>query len=262
MDRRVLYIEKIYYLNAVFLLWLRKIRVQLVLAVWLIPDWIIRKAARLRSELPVARAVTAAVLVLAIALPSTLYLKERRERIRYNDAYRYLNVSTSSEISTLKHTLGALMDEQSVLRSMLLDTGRPVISDGELAIRLVASGYSSSVLETDETPFITASNTRTRTGIVALSRDLLKRYNARAPFSFGDTIHITGLGDFVVEDSMNWRWRRRMDIWFPSRAAARRFGVRKVVVTKPLRNDASEGDETALDLSGGTGVTANTALAR
>lgn len=261
MDRQKRYVEEIRIINATVSLGLRKARVQLVLMGWLIPDQIIRLARRLRSDVPVAKTVAVVVLALAIAIPTALYLNERGERRVLSNAYRHLDVSTSSEINTLKYTLGSLMDEQSVLRSILLDTGHPVISDGMLAIQVFATGYSSSVLETDDTPFITASNTRTRTGIVALSRDLLTRYNPDAPFSFGDTVHITGLGDFVVEDSMNWRWNRRMDIWFPSRTLAMQFGVRKVVVTKQLISER-DGDETASALGGTANLASNTALAR
>jgi hypothetical protein len=46
-------------------------------------------------------------------------------------------------------------------------------------------------------------------------------------------IHISGVGDFVVEDSMNSRWERRADIWFENLAAARSFGRRTLVVTGP-----------------------------
>jgi 3D (Asp-Asp-Asp) domain-containing protein len=144
---------------------------------------------------------------------------------------------------------------------MLLNAGHPVVSDGELAIQLVATGYSSCVFETDDTPFVTASNTQTRPGIVALSRDLLTRYNPEAPFSFGDTIHVTGLGDFTVEDSMNLRWRRRMDIWFPSRDQAKDFGIRKIVVTKSLKRQLGN-NETASAFGGSANLAANTALAR
>lgn len=260
MDRRPLFFEKMHLLNSATKLLLRKTRVQLVLVGWLLPGLAARSAARFRSGLPVAKVIATLALTGAIIIPSALYLKERGERIELSRAYRYLRASSSSEIGTLEYTIGALMNEQAELRSLLLDKGRPVISDGELAIQMIATGYSSCVFETDDTPFITASNTRTRTGIIALSRDLLKRYNPNAPFSFGDTVHLTGFGDFIVEDSMHWRWRRRVDIWFPDRSLARQFGVRKIVVTKPISDDSGS-DETASVQGTGAGFVANTALA-
>jgi 3D (Asp-Asp-Asp) domain-containing protein len=249
-------------LNAVFSLWLRKFRVHLVLIGWLLPGMLVRLAARLRSGLPVAKTLAVLALAAAIVAPSHLFLKERARRIELASSYYHLNVSSSSEISTLKYTLGALMDEQAELRALLLDSGRPVISGGELAIQLIATGYSSSICETDNTPFITASNTRTRPGIVALSRDLLTRYDAQAPFNFGDAVHITGMGDFVVEDSMHRRWNRRLDFWFPSRSSARKFGIRKIVITKPIERTVNKASEQAYVGGAGVELAMNTALAR
>jgi 3D (Asp-Asp-Asp) domain-containing protein len=103
----------------------------------------------------------------------------------------------------------------------------------EVAVAVSVSAYTSRECETDDTPFITAANTPTRPGVLALSRDLLKRYTPGAPFDFGDVVHIVGLGDFVVEDAMNARWQRRADIWFESVDDAREFGRRVAVVSGP-----------------------------
>ncbi len=103
----------------------------------------------------------------------------------------------------------------------------------EVAVTVSVSAYTSRACETDDTPFITAANTSTRPGVLALSRDLLKRYTPGAPFDFGDVVHINGLGDFVVEDSMHGRWQHRADIWFESVGDAREFGRRAAVLTGP-----------------------------
>lgn len=213
---------------------IRGVGVQLLLAAWIVPDRIGRTAARLRADFPVARTALLLAICAAIVVPTVLYKNEREHRIKMSRAYKRLNVESSVEISTLGNTLQTLLTEQDHLRSLLLDAGYSVISGDRLWMRLMATGYSSSVRETDDTPFITASNTRTRPGVVALSRDILGRYNGQAPFRFGDAIHITGIGEFSVEDSMHWRWRKRLDIWFPSREAARDFGIRRVTVSLPL----------------------------
>jgi len=93
---------------------------------------------------------------------------------------------------------------------------------------VIATGYSSTVDQTDSTPFITATNSQVRWGIVALSRDLLREFTPGAPFGYGDRIQIPGVGVFVVEDTMNQRWRQRIDIWFPTRADAAMWGVQHV----------------------------------
>ena len=103
----------------------------------------------------------------------------------------------------------------------------------EIAVSVSVSGYTSRPCETDSTPFITAANTTTRRGVLALSRDLVRRYTPGAPFQFGDVVHLHGIGDFVVEDSMNQRYQRHADIWFESLDQARQFGRRRAVLTGP-----------------------------
>lgn len=208
---------------------LYRVRVQAVMAAWYLPDRTSRVADTLRA-MPKTRLVAVAALTFAVVAPSFMYVGERMHRQEVTRAYERLAFSSEAEISTLRQTMGNLLDEQSELRSKLLDAGYAVYSDNDLSVPVVATGYSSSVWETDSTPFVTAANTRTRHGIVAMSRDLLKRYNPDAPFSFGDVVHLSGVGDFIVEDSMNARWRRRVDVWFPSRAAAVSFGRREVIL--------------------------------
>jgi 3D (Asp-Asp-Asp) domain-containing protein len=208
---------------------LYRVRVQAVMAAWYLPDRTSRVADELRA-MPKGRLSAIVALTVAIVAPTFLYIGERAHRRELSRAYDRLAFSSSAEISTLRQTMGNLLDEQSELRNKLLDAGYAVYSDNDLSVPVVATGYTSSVWETDSTPFITAANTHTRHGIVALSRDLLKRYNPQAPFSFGDVVHISGVGDFIVEDSMNARWRRRVDVWFPSRAAAVSFGRREVIL--------------------------------
>jgi 3D (Asp-Asp-Asp) domain-containing protein len=100
--------------------------------------------------------------------------------------------------------------------------------DRQVVFPVTVTGYSSTRDQCDEDPFITASNKRVRHGIIALSRDLLRRYNPEAPFHWGDRVYLEGVGEFVVEDSMNARFRSRADIWFPDRASAREWGVQEL----------------------------------
>lgn len=103
------------------------------------------------------------------------------------------------------------------------------------------TAYSSTRDQTDSTPFITASNTQVRPGIVALSRDLLREFTPGAPFSFGDRVEIVGVGTFTVEDTMNSRYTKRVDIWFSSRHAARRWGRQTGSLAKLSIEAESEG---------------------
>jgi 3D (Asp-Asp-Asp) domain-containing protein len=147
--------------------------------------------------------------------------------------------------------LGAESARNARNGSLLPDTGMPVASlrgsldryyggnhdeslnGREIAVSVVVSGYTSRPCETDDTPFETAAMTTTRRGVLALSRDLVRRYTPGAPFAFGDVVHIHGIGDFVVEDVMNERYERHADIWFESLDEAREFGRRRAVLTGP-----------------------------
>src|SRR3989344_4924360 len=83
-----------------------------------------------------------------------------------------------------------------------------------------ASAYSSSVDETDDTPFITAKGTYVRDGIVA-ANFLPFGTAIKIPEVFGDKI-------FIVEDRMNKRYRYNVDVWFPSKELAKQFGRKTV----------------------------------
>ncbi len=87
---------------------------------------------------------------------------------------------------------------------------------------VTATGYSSSVDQTDSTPFITASNTFVRDGVIA-ANFLPIGTRIRIPALYGDK-------QFIVEDRMNSRYWYNIDLWFASRDAARTFGVKKIVI--------------------------------
>jgi 3D (Asp-Asp-Asp) domain-containing protein len=91
------------------------------------------------------------------------------------------------------------------------------------------SGYNSEVGQTDDSPFITAANTHVRWGIVAAN--IIDANGRNIPF--GTIIKIPALyGDqiFVVEDRMNKRYTRNVDIWFESHADALKLGRRTVQI--------------------------------
>jgi len=109
-------------------------------------------------------------------------------------------------------------------------------------IPITVTGYSSTPDQTDDSPYVTASNTRVRQGIVALSRDLLREFTPGAPFGYGDRLEIEGVGSFLVEDTMNPRYTKRADIWFSTRTAAKRWGVRQLTVAGLGRLAQNQGE--------------------
>ena len=81
------------------------------------------------------------------------------------------------------------------------------------------SAYTSDPAETDDTPFITAGNTKTRIGIVA--------NNSLPCFS---KVEIDGKV-YSVEDRMNRRYgKNHFDIWFSQKSEALEFGRRKLKI--------------------------------
>ncbi|MEK7578802.1 MAG: hypothetical protein AAB789_00160 [Patescibacteria group bacterium] len=89
-------------------------------------------------------------------------------------------------------------------------------------IKVVLTAYSSTPDQTDDTPFITASNTRVRDGVVA-ANFLAFGTKVKIPAIFGDKV-------FTVEDRMAKKHNDKMDIWFSERHLAKNFGVKETEV--------------------------------
>jgi 3D (Asp-Asp-Asp) domain-containing protein len=96
------------------------------------------------------------------------------------------------------------------------------LENSSRTIDAVITAYSSTPDQTDDTPFVTAAGTTVRDGIVAAN--FLPLYTKiRIPELFGDKV-------FVVEDRMHERFSNRVDIWFPDRASAKNFGLKKATI--------------------------------
>jgi 3D (Asp-Asp-Asp) domain-containing protein len=83
---------------------------------------------------------------------------------------------------------------------------------------VTVTAYSSTPDQTDSTPFITASGTYVRDGVIACN---FLRFGTRVRFPqlYGEKI-------FVVEDRMAPKNSYKMDIWFATRDQAKQFGVK------------------------------------
>ena len=108
---------------------------------------------------------------------------------------------------------------QIVEETTLLPLASPPSLKVSRKINVVVTGYSSCVEETDENPFVTASGSGVKDGIVA---------NNLLPF--GTTVRLPevfGEKTFIVEDRMNRRkGYYHVDIWFPSKELALNFGAK------------------------------------
>ena len=138
--------------------------------------------------------------------------------------------ATAKPVVTVKPVSAAAARAQGVTRaasSASRSTGR--------SATVHSTAYNSTRGQTDSTPFVTATGTRVRSGVVALSRDLLGR------FPYGTRLSIEDLSGrysgylrgrvFVVEDTMNVRIGNTLDIWMGSRGEALSWGSRNVRIT-------------------------------
>lgn len=101
-------------------------------------------------------------------------------------------------------------------------TAKTPLDEGIKRIAVHVTAYSSTPDQTDDTPFTTAAGTRVRDGIVAAN--FLPLYTRiKIPEIFGEKV-------FVVEDRMARRFQNRVDIWFPDRASAIKFGLKKAEI--------------------------------
>lgn len=82
-----------------------------------------------------------------------------------------------------------------------------------------ASAYASSPRQTDSTPCTTAAGTRVRPGVIATNM-----------LPFGTIVDING-ELYIVEDRMNSRYQKHVDIWFTSTAQALQFGRQRITLT-------------------------------
>lgn len=108
-----------------------------------------------------------------------------------------------------------LFSISALIRPRGVPLGYKVVSRGVI----VASAYNSLPGQTDSSPWITASGTRCREGVIASNH-----------FPIGTKLLIEGYKGkvFVVEDRMNKRYGKKIDIWFRDYDDAVNFGVRKV----------------------------------
>jgi len=86
---------------------------------------------------------------------------------------------------------------------------------------VTVTAYSSTVDQTDSSPFITANGSHVHPGTIA-ANFLPFGTKVKFPDYFGDRI-------FVVEDRTNAKYSSRIDIWMETREAALQFGKRHLV---------------------------------
>ncbi|WP_261663544.1 3D domain-containing protein [Deinococcus sp. Marseille-Q6407] len=167
-------------------------------------------------------ALAAAVLGTAAALPPlpAAALADRAVQSALSD----------DAVRSLPYVSPAVMPAAEQPSDVVLGARAPA---GRTAV-LRSTAYNSLSAQTDSSPHITATGTRTRPGVVALSRDMLRI------FPYGTRLRIQDLSGnhpyangriFIVEDTMHARKSRQIDVWMPTRSQAMQWGVRSVRIT-------------------------------
>lgn len=110
----------------------------------------------------------------------------------------------------------------------ILPVSNPSFAAPAQKIKMMVTAYSSTIWETDDNPFVTASGEKVKDGIVA--NNLLPfGTEIRIPELYGNKI-------FVVEDRMNWKKSNyHVDIWLPDHFQAENFGA-KITYVEILEN--------------------------
>jgi 3D (Asp-Asp-Asp) domain-containing protein len=151
--------------------------------------------------------------------------------------------ATTSKAATPTKTTVVAKKPVVAKRSTPSVVARSTSSRGLASMTVRSTAYNSQAAQTDRTPFITATGARTRFGVVALSRDLLRR------IPYGSLLRIEDMGgygsgrgrgtfnrmlsgvSFVVEDTMHPRKVNTVDVWMASRRTALQWGKRQIRIT-------------------------------
>jgi 3D (Asp-Asp-Asp) domain-containing protein len=156
------------------------------------------------------------------------------EKVEFKATRAVKNVPGKKQITPRKNAANTKLKTLSAKTKL----ERKPKSFPSLTVRSTA--YNSIPNQTDSSPFHTSTGVRTRYGIIALSRDLLKRipYGSKVRLQDnGSWKNGRGYGKynamlkdtvFVVEDTMHPRKSSTVDVWLPARDRAMQWGVRSL----------------------------------
>ena len=120
----------------------------------------------------------------------------------------------------------------------LLSPKIPQIVKSTYIGKIAVTSYRSVPEQTDSSPFVTSVGWRVHRHGVAVSRDLFKN------LKYGDLVYIENIGFKVINDTMNKRYKKHLDIWVASYESEKQFHaefkgrllkVWRIRYTKPLK---------------------------
>jgi 3D (Asp-Asp-Asp) domain-containing protein len=131
-------------------------------------------------------------------------------------------------VAVISLTLQLVFPQYSLAQAIEINNIEAQVENIEIKIQptqvvtVTMTAYSSTIDQCDSTPFITASGTHVHDGTIA-ANFLPIGTKVKIPSVFGDKI-------FTVEDRMNARYYKRLDIWFETRQEALNFGIQTLEV--------------------------------
>ncbi len=120
----------------------------------------------------------------------------------------------SSVLSSQALSTSSLQVQTKTVAQKPAEEKKPEVKNKKVTL----TAYSSTVDQTDDTPFIAASGRHVYDGMIA-ANFLPFGTKVRIPELFGEKV-------FTVHDRMNRRYTERVDIWFAERQDALNFGIR------------------------------------
>lgn len=127
-----------------------------------------------------------------------------------------------------EHTFSRMQKDLEYITSHLRDQDnyQKVWFDA-LSRQVKITAYNPMRSQTDERPWETASGRRASLQSLAVSRDLLAENGG--PYVYGDTVYV--VIPFIVDDTMNQRYKQRVDIFLERQWAAKIWGQKAGWVT-------------------------------
>jgi len=135
-------------------------------------------------------------------------------------------VVKQQKIDDLSHQL-ELAHKTAEARKGLVEEARLLQKALDLSpVRTVTvTAYNPTSDQCDDDPLIAASMRKVRAGTIAVSRDLFDQ-----GWVFGRKVRIEGYGIFEINDLMNKRFTKRVDIFMWDEDQAKQFGKKNVKV--------------------------------
>lgn len=102
---------------------------------------------------------------------------------------------------------------------------------------LQVTAYRSIPSQTDNSPYTTSIGERVTVRGCAVSQDMLSK-NGGA-FNYGDLLYIEGVGFRVINDTMNIKNKKSVDLWVQTYQDEKKVGVshKRVWLVKPTIGD-------------------------